>query len=364
MASSPTDSAPGNRIMLTREELFARVWTTPMLRLAEEFGVSDVAVAKLCQRRNIPRPPPGYWAKLAAGRPAQCPGLPPATERQMRPVTFRVPDGFAQSAQPDSCPPSLHPAAERVHHHLTHQHPNSRGLVRLREPGLPHITASPAQAARLARFLHELSEEASGHGCPLLHDGSAPAGFARDGAIATIQIDEPLDGTMFGLRLRRRPGGLLTVTLRGPRGKRRDVARWSETDDLPLARIRELAAARLAEMFLPPADDQPAIFPVSPPAKRPVFSGIRDLRRAAREWEEYCQLERYVAACEDRWLRDEHGLTPGRTAWLAWARGVTQTIEPFGTHEADGAPPAHVMTCLPEVAAIADHAPKPQSRSS
>jgi hypothetical protein len=38
-----------------------------MSRLASEFGVSDVALAKTCKRWDIPRPGRGYWAQLEAG---------------------------------------------------------------------------------------------------------------------------------------------------------------------------------------------------------------------------------------------------------------------------------------------------------
>lgn len=53
---------------LTREALYDKVWSTPMRTLAAEFGLSDVGLAKRCTRYDIPRPPRGYWAKLAAGK--------------------------------------------------------------------------------------------------------------------------------------------------------------------------------------------------------------------------------------------------------------------------------------------------------
>lgn len=53
---------------MTRQELYERVWSTPMSKLAPEFGVSDVALAKLCRRHAVPTPPRGYWMQLQAGR--------------------------------------------------------------------------------------------------------------------------------------------------------------------------------------------------------------------------------------------------------------------------------------------------------
>src|SRR5262249_21806570 len=40
---------PTTKVFL-REELYERVWTTPMYRLAKEFGYSDVGFAKLCEK--------------------------------------------------------------------------------------------------------------------------------------------------------------------------------------------------------------------------------------------------------------------------------------------------------------------------
>lgn len=52
---------------MTRLELYERVWSAPMRKLAPEFGVSDMALAQLCRKHAVPAPPRGYWAKLAAG---------------------------------------------------------------------------------------------------------------------------------------------------------------------------------------------------------------------------------------------------------------------------------------------------------
>lgn len=56
------------KVTLTREELYERVWSTPMERLAAEFGCSGRGFAKLCRRDQIPVPARGYWARLQAGR--------------------------------------------------------------------------------------------------------------------------------------------------------------------------------------------------------------------------------------------------------------------------------------------------------
>lgn len=58
----------GEVLRLTREELHARVWQQPMRTLAEEFGISDVALAKTCRKAKVPVPGRGHWARKAAGK--------------------------------------------------------------------------------------------------------------------------------------------------------------------------------------------------------------------------------------------------------------------------------------------------------
>ena len=51
---------PGtHEISLTRQELHDRVCTTPVVRLAPKWGLSDQGLHKACRRLRIPRPPRG-----------------------------------------------------------------------------------------------------------------------------------------------------------------------------------------------------------------------------------------------------------------------------------------------------------------
>jgi integrase len=63
-------SVPGRPISLSREELYRRVWSNPVGSVAREFGISGRGLAKICARFEIPVPPRGYWAKIAAGKRA------------------------------------------------------------------------------------------------------------------------------------------------------------------------------------------------------------------------------------------------------------------------------------------------------
>lgn len=53
---------------MKRSDLYQKVWSTPMTKLAAEFGISDVGLAKACLRHAVPVPRRGYWAKIKAGQ--------------------------------------------------------------------------------------------------------------------------------------------------------------------------------------------------------------------------------------------------------------------------------------------------------
>src|SRR5574340_414018 len=67
-------------IKITREELYDRIWKLPATKLAEELGISDVALAKICRKLNIPKPGPGHWRLVQLGWEMERPPLPASEE--------------------------------------------------------------------------------------------------------------------------------------------------------------------------------------------------------------------------------------------------------------------------------------------
>jgi hypothetical protein len=68
----------GKQIKISRTDLYERVWTTPLRTLAKEFGLSDVGLAKLCRRHDIPLPGRGYWVRMQFGKKQERTALPDA----------------------------------------------------------------------------------------------------------------------------------------------------------------------------------------------------------------------------------------------------------------------------------------------
>jgi hypothetical protein len=65
-----------------RENIYREIWSEPIQQVARRYGLSDVGLAKVCRKLNIPRPCRGYWAKKAAGK--AIPRQPPLPELSTR----------------------------------------------------------------------------------------------------------------------------------------------------------------------------------------------------------------------------------------------------------------------------------------
>jgi hypothetical protein len=82
-----------------REELYRKVWEQPLLKVAEEYGVSAVAIGKTCRKLSVPVPGRGHWAKLAYGKE----GIkkPPLPKLDKIPVIYRSPVVHRKPPTPD-----------------------------------------------------------------------------------------------------------------------------------------------------------------------------------------------------------------------------------------------------------------------
>lgn len=85
----------------TREEFYAFVWSAPATTLTKELGCSDVMIGKICKAYDIPKPFPGYWAKLANGKnPERTPLLSNGDPELQSLIFYQHPDYDAAVNEP------------------------------------------------------------------------------------------------------------------------------------------------------------------------------------------------------------------------------------------------------------------------
>lgn len=73
-----------------REQLYAEIWDSPLVKLAAKYGISAVALGKVCRKLQIPLPGRGYWIKKEFGKPVEHLPLP---EARNLPVVHRLKTG-------------------------------------------------------------------------------------------------------------------------------------------------------------------------------------------------------------------------------------------------------------------------------
>jgi len=149
---------------ISREELYELVWAEPAVKVAERFGVSDVAIAKWCKRLGVPRPGRGYWARVEAG---QRPAKPP---RAGQPAHKPIPDVPGLDAFESPIPVPDVAAGENELVGLTRRalegaRIDDTGFLRPRARKLLDVTVSEASLGRALRILNAvlLAMESAGH---------------------------------------------------------------------------------------------------------------------------------------------------------------------------------------------------------
>jgi hypothetical protein len=96
----------------SRNELYEKVWDRPVTKVAQDYGVSDVAIAKVCRKLKIPLPGRGYWAKKQYGYSVSRKPLPKLKEAIV--VTRNVPCPMPLNAPPASQHPEDQAEFERI----------------------------------------------------------------------------------------------------------------------------------------------------------------------------------------------------------------------------------------------------------
>jgi hypothetical protein len=162
-------------IVLTRERLYEKVWSQPVWTLAKEWGISDVGLAKICKKNNIPRPGLGYWARKEHGyNPRQTP-LPKGEDKTIEIHSHQTESGVIDEEQVQEAtekgvferesdnqvtvPETLtdpHPLVARTQKSLESAKLDPKGLVRPRAKGTLDVAVSPMSVERAMRIMDAL----------------------------------------------------------------------------------------------------------------------------------------------------------------------------------------------------------------
>ena len=371
-------------VSITRTQLYERVWSVPMCQLAAEFGLSDVGLAKVCRRHDIPRPPRGYWAKKAAGQSLRVRPLPKADDDPV--LEFKDPE----VTMDDSTKDELQVLADEVRadirpievrSHLRRAHPlvaeanKQLQLARADSDGflsspadLPlNLHVSKAQYRRALQIFDALLRalEGGGHKAlsgPVVELLGVEVRLRISEGTEVVQEDpeEPDllndDRYEFGhsrFRKRKRPSGKLTLNIDNAKGYwlSRTRATWRDTPRRPLEQNLEKVIAGLFDFAVSvrrheenlrieaekrQADEQRRAEEARVrAAKRKAIAEeqqrVDDLLREAEGWKRSQILREYIQAVREFCTAQHEAIAPDSemARWLDWADAQAARLDPL-----------------------------------
>lgn len=374
-----------------REELYAQVWSQPMVRLAKRYGVSDVALEKVCRKLDIPVPPRGYWRRLQTGwRPAQ-PPLPKLRPGVCGTTTItppprrhgsgeRSPEIEAQAAfelqsrNRIRVPRPLvdpHPLVRLTAEVLRSVRPGLYGTVSARRVKCLDLRVGPRSLERALRIMDALVKALERRGFRIIVSTAEKPETQIEilGQRLTIALDErikrieqvPRNGESFAPKWDYVPSGQLRLKIDewvgGSARKIRsdgDRARLErQLNDVIVGlvviadakraweqeREREEAARREAERQRALAEQ----------ARREEEERRRVLERQAASWAKSQRLRAFIDEVERRANAKGVSLVPNSElgAWIAWARQHADRLDPL-------VPDADIDEPKTEAAPVAD----------
>lgn len=391
------------RIKLTRQELYERVWTTPVSRIAPGLGISDVGLRKICQRYEIPLPPVGYWAKKQHGKRVRRTPLPEVEEPDGQPLEFWCrPAGSRASGstseatnfyEREQLPENKigvsgsldapHPLVERTLRSLASAKPNEVGLVEPKAKRCLNVTVSPESVARAMLIMDALVKalEARGLKIAATPDLEQAATIKVLDERLTFLLEELTESRkrkltkeekseveMWGFsreipRYERFPSGRLSLVIsNGPLGARH---RWSDSgrqklEQLLNAFVRGLARNAEGRKLARIEDEQrrrewqkreqerreaAEQRRLEEERRRAEEARFKELEEMAANWRRSEQIRSFLDAVESaaRAHNCEAALEGELGQWVVWARQQADRIDPInGAFTAEDKEEVHV----------------------
>ncbi len=366
-------------IELRRDALYEQVWTTPISRLAQTYGLSDNGLRKICRKLHVPTPGRGYWAKRQHGRdvvptplperPEDAPDThvihlrPVASEDKARdePPAAKVAHAPVLKVPPITVPSRLrapHPLVARTREAFKEAVTDQYGR-RCPAEGL-HVMVGPDQVRRALRILNALLKGAERLGFDI---GTTPG---RRRAQSYFAIEDERVYFRMTERLRREEHtadpaepswaqrkwdyfltGRLRIELVGAHGPGRK--RWSDgtrqrlEDQLASVLEGAYAAAQGAKRWREEIERRERAWEAERRRKQEAAerqaaeaARRRALEAQAHRWTQSQALSAYLDAVKRQ--ADAATLPPDAQkayeAWMAWARKHARRLDPLS----DGLP--------------------------
>jgi hypothetical protein len=201
-------------IVTTRRAIYELVWSNPMSKVAPDFGISDVALKKICDKHRVPSPPRGYWAKKEVGKAvkqvrfvetadpfhekitiygSRIADLPEPVREILQRARASRPARRVVSRTDPPAPPipadQLHPIIARTANALRKHKPDKDGVVAAADNGSCGVDIGVASIERCITILDALARSLNAHGLTLVPAGNGMS-VTTDGQTVAFRLNE------------------------------------------------------------------------------------------------------------------------------------------------------------------------------
>lgn len=379
-----------------REELYRKVWEQPLLKVAEEYGISAVALGKTCRKLSVPVPGRGHWAKLAHGKEAA--PKPPLQKLEKIPVIYRSPVIHKKPVTSDQNDPefaainqllssgALDPppvdGSTRPHPLIRHtasllrsrSRKDEHGVLLPREAGGLDVKVSERTLERalrvMAQVLAVLERQSAGvgifeQGCTTALINGEHVSFGIEEPIRRVvvqkpRVPNPTDRWDYDEIVKHEPGGKLALVIHSStRGQYEQRARWS---DAKVQRIENLVpdfvAGLMRAAVVVRREEEERKKREAEQQKRAqeraqLQKDIQEEEKKLEQfnqwvdlWERAERLRRFISAYAEKsrsWSAEKQ---PQYRVWIEWATKQADRIDPFVSEK-----PASVLDRKHELAA-------------
>jgi hypothetical protein len=362
-----------------REELYQKVWELPLLKVAEDYGVSAVALGKTCRKLFVPVPGRGHWAKLAHGHAGA--KKPPLPKVDKVPVIYRshvAPKKPIESDQNDPefaainqlfssgalIPPPIDPAA-RPHTLIrntasqlrSRSRKDENGILLPRETGGLDVKVSEGMLERALQVMAQvlvvlerqgLTVEVSEQGRTVVLIKGEHVSFGIEEPIRKVvtqkaRVANPTDRWDYDEVVTHEPAGKLSLIIHWETWERREQrTRWS---DAKLQRVENLipdfvaGLMRIAVALRRKEEERTKREAEEQKRERQREKLQKDIEEEEKklnqlktwidDWERAERMRRFIAAYAKKtrsWSAEEQ---PKRKAWIEWATQQADRTDPF-----------------------------------
>lgn len=359
------------QIKLTREELYQKVWEKPTIKLAAEFGISDVALAKICRKMDVPKPPLGYWRRIETGTKVTQTPLPAATKKTREFIYMNVPaadgtDRISEEIQAKIDQEDLpenqikiadnlddaHPLVIKTRAYFERKHSRSGDDVSAAEgKGLLNISVTPEQMTRALLIFDAIIKGCEKRGYEVVvstnHWGEETR-ITKEGEELHISLYEHFSKVQRELapEEKKKPPYLLNIPVEyEANGKLTlkinfrwsNYLKWSDRKKEPLENRLNDVLAGIVTVLEQLVEEKRKMKAEEHRRQEALRKQEEEKQRREKleadvsEWRKSVDIGDYLDAFEARLIKEQGGIIPGsrEAEWLAWAREYAAGINPL-----------------------------------